>query len=141
MTSTEALQGKDNKNTIDRRKRAKEKERLLKKQLKEEELKHKKEERAHKAAMKESKLLEKQYNKQTRARKSKCTGSMPDVTVDKLTLDEAIDGLPVDAAADNTAEESTCNNKDSLKQKSTGTAPFNVKRSKHTADDEIDVNR
>ena len=68
-----------------------------------------------KAAMKESKLLEKQSKKQTRARKSKCTGSMPDVTTDKLTLDEATDGLPVDAAADNTVEESTCtcNNKDS----------------------------
>ena len=58
----------------------------MKKQLKEEELKHKKEETC-KAAMKEAKLLEKQSNKQTRARNSKCTGSMPDVTVDKLTLD------------------------------------------------------
>ena len=59
----------------------------MKKQLEEEELKHKKEERTHKAAMKEAKLLEKQSNKQTRARKSKCTGSMPDVTTDNLTLD------------------------------------------------------
>ena len=37
-----------------KRNRTKEKERLLKKQLKEDELKHKKEERAHKAAMKEA---------------------------------------------------------------------------------------
>ena len=37
--------------------------------------------------MKEAKLLEKQYEKQTRARKSKRTGSMPDVTADNLTLE------------------------------------------------------
>ena len=66
---------------------------------------------------------------------------MPDVTADNLTLDEATDGLPADAAADNTAEENTCNNKCSSKRKSTDTAPFNVKRSKHSADDEIDFNR
>ena len=112
----------------------------MKKQLKEEELKHKKEERARKAAMKEVKFFEKESNKQTRARKSKRTGSMPDVTVDNLTLDEATDGLPADAAADSTAEESTCNN-GSSQQKSTGTASFNAKRKKHTADNKIDVNR
>ena len=68
--------------------------------------------------------------------------SMPDVTADNLTLDGATDGLPADAAADSTAEESTCNSKSSSKQKSSGTATtFNVKRLKHTADDEIDVNR
>ena len=123
--------------------------------------------------MKEAKLLEKQSKKQTRARKSKRTGSMPDVTADSLipissmlymasgcssspyfepllqvnidvfrvhciycynssgiftseayrrvssskfkSLDEATDGLPADAAVDNTAEESPCNNKDSSK--------------------------
>ena len=43
----------------------------MKKQLKEEELKHKKEERARKAAMKEAKFLEKQSKKQTKVRKSK----------------------------------------------------------------------
>ena len=42
-----------------RRKKAKENEKLLKKQLKEEELKHKKEEVALKGAMKEAKLFEK----------------------------------------------------------------------------------
>ena len=52
------------KNVKGRRKRAKEKERLLKKQLKEEELKHKKQERARKAARKEVKLLEKQSKNQ-----------------------------------------------------------------------------
>ena len=68
--------------------------------------------------------------------------SMPDVTADNLTLDGATDGLPADAATDSTAEESTCNSKSSSKQKSSGTATtFNVKRSKHSADDEIDVNR
>ena len=65
---------------------------------------------------------------------------MPDVTTDNLTLDEATDGLPADVAADNTAEESTCNDKRSSKRKSTGTATFNAKRSKHSADDEIDAN-
>ena len=88
--------------------------------------------------MKEAKFLVKLSKKQTRARKSKCTGSMPDVTADNLTLDEATDGLPADSAA-NTTEESICNNKGSSKQKSTGTAPFNMKRSKHAADNEIDV--
>ena len=34
---------------------------------------------------------------------------MPDVTVDNLTFYEATDGLPADAAADITAEVSTCN--------------------------------
>ena len=87
MTSTEALQEKDNKKYERQKKKSKGNERLLKKQLKEEKLKHKKEERARKAAMKEAKLLEKQPKKQTRARKSKCTGSMPNVTVDNLTLD------------------------------------------------------
>ena len=51
------------------------------------------------------------------------------------------DDLPADAAADNTAARSTCNNKGSSKRKSTGTAPSKVKRSKLSADDEIDVNR
>ena len=78
--------------------------------------------------MKEAKLLEKQSKKQISTRKGKRTGSMPDVIADNLTLDEATDGLPVDAATDNTAEESTCNN-GSSKQKSTGTASFNAKRS------------
>ena len=91
--------------------------------------------------MKEAKLLEKQSKKQTSTRKGKRTGSMPDVTADNRTFDEATDGLPADAAADNTAEESTCNNNGSSKQKSTGTASFNAKRSKHITDDEIDVNR
>ena len=94
----------------------------MNKQLKDKELKHKKEERACKAAMKEAKFLEKQSNKQTRARKNKRTGSMPDVTADNLTLDEATDGLQADAATDSTAEESTCNSKGSSKQKSSGTA-------------------
>ena len=40
---------------------------------------------------------------------------MPDVTADNLTLDEATDGLPADAVADNTVEENTCNNKCSSK--------------------------
>ena len=65
---------------------------------------------------------------------------MSDVTADNLILDEAINGLPADAAADNTAEENTCNNKGSSKRKSTGTAPVNEKRSIHSADNEIDVN-
>ena len=94
--------------------------------------------------MKEAKLLEKQSKQQTRTRKSKRTGSMPDVTADNLTTHEATDGLPVDAAADNAVAdntaESTCNN-GSSKQKSTGTASFNAKRSKYSADDETDVNK
>ena len=92
--------------------------------------------------MKEAKFLEMQSNKQTRVRKSKRTGSRPNVTADNLTLDEATDGLQADAATDSTAEESTCNSKGSSKQKSSGTATtLNVKRSKHSADDKIDVNR
>ena len=87
----------------------------MKKQLKEEELKYKKEERAHKAAMKEAKLLEKQSKKLTMVRKSKCTKSTPDFIADNLILDEATDDLPADAAADNTTEESTYNNKGSSK--------------------------
>ena len=68
---------------------------------------------------------------------------MPDVTADNLTLDEETewDDQPADAAADNTAEKSTCINKDSSKWKSTGTAPSKVKRSKHSADYDIDINR
>ena len=57
--------------------------------------------------MKEAKLLEKQPKKQTSARKSKHTGSMPDITADNLTLDEATDGLPADAAADNIQQKRT----------------------------------
>ena len=50
---------------------------------------------------------------------------MHGVTVDNLILDEVTDDLPADAATNNTAEESTCINKGSSKQKSTGTAPSN----------------
>ena len=140
--SLKALQEKENEKIRKaEEKEQRKKERLLKKQLKEEELKHKKEERARKAAMKEAQLLEKQSKKQTRVRKSKHTGSMHGVTADNLILDEVTDDLPADAATDNTAEESTCNNKGSAKRKSTSTAPCNAKRSKHSADDEIDVNR
>ena len=64
---------------------------------------------ACKAAMKEAKLLKKQSKKQTRAKKSKRTGNMLDVTADDLILDKATDGLPADAAADSKAEESICN--------------------------------
>jgi len=115
-------------------------ERLLKKQLKEEELKRKKEERAHKAALKEAKLLEKQSKKPTRGKQSKHASSLPDVTADNLTPDELTDDPPDDATTVNVADESMCSDKGPSKRKSTVNAS-SAKRSKHSADDEIDVNR
>ena len=145
LTSAEclkALQDKENEKVrkaeeLEQRK----KERILKKQLKEEEQKRKKEEKAHKAALKEAKLLEKQSKKPTRGKKSKPTSSMPNVAADNLTLGEATDGPSADAATDNVAEESTCSDKGPSKRKSTDNARSNAKRSKHSVDDEIDVNR
>ena len=67
---------------------------------------------------------------------------MTDVTADNLTLDEATDGPPADAATDNMADESACSDKGPSKRKSTDNAQSSTKRSKkQSADDEIDVNR
>ena len=64
----------------------------MKKQQREEELKHKAEEKARKAAMRKAKLLEKQSQKPTRRKQGKRTSSsMPDVAA------ETTCGVPTDA--------------------------------------------
>ena len=68
---------------------------------------------------------------------------MPDVTADNLSLDEATDGLPVDAAADNTAKKitCTCNNKMFFKAKVNWYSIILMRRDQNSADDEININR
>ena len=66
---------------------------------------------------------------------------MPNFAADNLTLDVATDDPSADAATDNMAEGSTCSDKGPSKWKSTDNAWLNAKRSKHSADDEINVNR
>ena len=156
LTSAEclkALQDKEN----EKKQKAKEKEqrkeqRLLKKQQREEELKRKAEEKAHKAALREAKLLEKQSQKPTRRKQGKRTSSsMPDVAAE-TTHDVPTDAPVADVTTDNLTPHAPGATTDELadethgsrgpsKRKSTSHAQPNAKRSKSSADDEIDVNR
>ena len=118
----------------------------MKKKLKEEELKCKQEEKARKAALKEA---EKQRKKPIRRKQGNRRSSRPEVAADNLTpdvlTDDPVADVPkddpvADVTTDNQADE-PCSSRGPSKRKSTSNAQSSAKRSKNSADDEIDVNR
>ena len=150
LTSAEclkALQDKENekKQKADEKEQRKE-QRLLKKKLKEEELKRKQEEKARKAALKEA---EKQRKKPIRRKQGNRRSSRPEVAADNLTADVPTDDPVADVTTDDPVADVTidnqadepCSSRGPSKRKSTSHAQSSAKRSKNSADDEIDVNR
>ena len=108
-------------------------------------MKRKQEEKAHKAALK---VAEKQRKKPIRRKQGNRRSSRPEVAADNLTPDVPTDDPvadvttddPVDVTIDNQADE-PCSSRGPSKRKSTSHAQSSAKRSKNSADDEIDVNR
>ena len=112
----------------------------MKKQQREQELKHTAEERARKPALKEAKLLEKQL-KPIRKRQSKHTSSLPNAAAGAGSSGVAAQSPTSDIGAGMTPDHLLRSRAPSKRKSAASHTQPNAKRCNAGTDEEIDVNR